>query len=370
MPVLCCYAKRRRASSITKSPEQCKRDVLGITLARLDEFENLTPLMVVSSDNENEISSLHRHQLAVISRSPPPPRCLINGKTLIVPLNSRKGCAPFLPLLASPDSNNTPFKNDVMKGCNTTVEDNENVPIFQNLDKFDADFISIDRTTASYLEPRQQKLQQCECDVLKQEKVPSFELPIPSYAPPPLPVLAVRSQRFSLRKELLIITGANNGTNSNSDEKSKKSPSINSVNSFGSPQDSSFSMGSPLDTSASISDSFCIVDEGEMNSKEEGEIRSLETGLQPRIDMQIYGFSPQLDCSICESDSQQKYVLHRIEEESEQNADIETAGMVTSRTLDSIKSTFSHSNQINSQCNIIVSHSISQQYVKSIQGFE
>ncbi|KAL3994653.1 hypothetical protein ACH3XW_22590 [Acanthocheilonema viteae] len=362
MPVLCCYAKRRRASPAAKSPVQCRRDIIDMRLARLDEFDNLTPLMVVSGGN-NETSSSRSHRVtAIISRSPPPPRCLTNGKTMIVPLNSGKGCAPFAPLLGTPDSKGTSFENDITKGCSAIMEDNENAPISSNLDKFDADFISIDRTTASYLEPRQQRHQQCECGIPKPDKMPSFELPAPSYAPPPLPTLLVHSPRFNLRQELSAVIETNNSFDINNDAKATKSPSINSVNSLGSPQDSSFSMGSPLDTSASISGSFCAADEGEMNMSEKGRVYSLETGLQQRIDMEIYGFSPELDYSISDPDSQQKYILHRIEEESEQNGDIETAGIVTSRTLDSIKSAFSHSNQVDSQCNIIIPHSISQQF--------
>uniref|UniRef100_A0A0R3RGB9 Uncharacterized protein n=1 Tax=Elaeophora elaphi TaxID=1147741 RepID=A0A0R3RGB9_9BILA len=360
MPMLCCYAKRRRASPAAKSPEQRhQRDIFGMRLAKLDEFESLTPLMVMTGGSD-ERSSSRRHRITPItSRSPPPPRCLTNGKTMIVPLNSGKGCRPFTPLLATPESKGTSCETDVTtKSYNTIVEDNENIPSSSNLDKADADFISIDRTTVSYLEPRQQRLQQCECGIPKLEKAPTFELPTPSYAPPPLPVFLVRSPRFNLRKELAtVISKTNSSLEINNDARAKKSPSNHSVNSLGSPQDSSFSTGSPLDTSASISDSFCVTGEGEMNSDVKGRVYSLETG-QQRIDTEIYGFSPESDYSISEPDSQQKYILHRIEEESEQNCDIDTAGMVTSQTLDSIKSIFSHANRVDSQCNIIIPHTI------------
>ncbi|CAG9536845.1 unnamed protein product [Cercopithifilaria johnstoni] len=329
MPILCCYAKRRRASATAKSPEQYKRDIFGMRLARLDEFESLTPLMVVSGGNNETSSSSHRHRFTtIISRSPPPPRCPTNGKTMIVPLNSGKGCAPFAPMLAAPKTKGRSFESDTTNGFSTIIEDNENIPISSNLDKSDADFISIDRTTISYLEPRQQKHQQCECGISKPDKVPIFELPTPSYAPPPLPTLLSHSPRLNLRKELPVVNETGSTPDINNDTKTKKSPSVNSMNSLGSPQDSSFSMGSPLDTSASISGSFC--GEGELNSTENGRIYSLETG--------------------------------KIEEESEQNGDIETTGIVTSRTLDSIKSIFSHSNQVDSQYNIIIPHSISEQF--------
>uniref|UniRef100_A0A915Q0I3 Uncharacterized protein n=1 Tax=Setaria digitata TaxID=48799 RepID=A0A915Q0I3_9BILA len=144
-----------------------------------------------------------------------------------------------------------------------------------------------------------------------------------------------------MRKELSVVSETNSNVLTSNDGKIKKSPSITSINSLSSPQDSSFSTGSPLDTSVSISDSFC--------------------GLQQRTDVEIYGFPSELDYSMSEPDSQHKYLLHRIEEESEQNGDVETGGMVTSQTLDSIKSIFSHSNQIDSQCNIFIPHSISQQ---------
>ncbi|VDK81612.1 unnamed protein product [Onchocerca ochengi] len=326
MRVLCCYSKRRCASPAMKSPEQCKRDVLSMTLARMDEFESLTPLMVVSGGNDERSSSRHHQISTITSRSPPPPRYLTNGKTLIVPLNSGRGCIPLVPLLATPDNKDTSFKNVITKGCNTTAEDNENVPISLNLDKFDTDLISIDR------------------------------LPIPSYAPPPLPAVLVRSSHLNLQKELPVVTEANKSFDLHSDAKAS---SISSMNSFSSPQDSLFSMGSPLDTSASISDSF--TSEGEINSEEKRQIYSCKTGLQQQIDMEIYELSPELDYSNSETDSQHKYILHRIEEESEQYGDIERAGILTSRTLDSIKSSYSYSTQIDSQCNIIIPHSISQQ---------
>nr|CTP81335.1 Bm7528 [Brugia malayi] len=331
MPVLCCYAKRRRARTAAKSQDQCRQ---GTRLAKLDEFESLTPLMVMSSGDNQTQSSLCYRISATTSRSPPPPRCLTSGKTMIVPLNSGKGCALFAPLLATPDSKVASFENGTTK---TIAEDNDSVPISSNLDKFDADFISIDRTTASYLEPRQQRFQQCQCGISKQDKAPSFELPIPSYAPPPLPLLLVRSPRLNLRKELPLVIEANNGDLDIDNVKTNKSPSINSMNSLGSPQESSFSMGSPLDTSASISDSFCVAGEGEMNSGGKGRVSCFETG--------------------------------KIEEESEQNGDVETVGMVTSQTLDSIKSNFSHPNQADSEYNIIIPHSISQQVKLGVLSF-
>ncbi|VDK67405.1 unnamed protein product [Litomosoides sigmodontis] len=352
MPILCCYAKRRRAS-----PE---RDIFGIRLARLDEFESLTPLMVMTDDNnETSFSRLHRIT-SIASRSPPPPRCMNSGKTMIVPLNSGKGCAaPFASLLTTLESKSTLFENDVTQGQSTIVD--ENVLESSNVDKFDADFIPIKRTAVSYLEPKQQRYQQCECGIPKSDKLPTFELPTPSYAPPPLPTLLVRSPRLNLRKELPAITESSNSFD-NDDAKTRKSASNNSVNSLGSPQDSSFSTGSPLDTSASISGSFCAPSEGETISDEKGRVCCPETRLQKRTNMEIYGFSPELDYSMSEQDSEQKYVLHRIEEESEQNGDIETTGIATSGTLDSIKSAFSQSNQVDSQCNIIIPHSISQQF--------
>lgn len=59
------------------------------------------------------------------------------------------GCTPFAPLLATPESKGTSFENDTTKGCIAIVGDNDNVPISSNLDKFDADFISIDRVCLS-----------------------------------------------------------------------------------------------------------------------------------------------------------------------------------------------------------------------------
>uniref|UniRef100_A0A915Q0Q7 Uncharacterized protein n=1 Tax=Setaria digitata TaxID=48799 RepID=A0A915Q0Q7_9BILA len=210
MPVLCCYAKRRRSSPAIKSPEQYRREIPGMALARLDEFESLTPLMMMPGGSTDDAPSTRRYCISSIaSQSPPPPRRLTNGKTLIVPLNSGKGRTPFVPLLATPDSKGAPLENGGMKGCSAITEDEENVPISSNLDKADADFISIDRTTASYFEPRQQRLQQCECGIPKQDKAPIFELPTPSYAPPPLPVLLVRSPRRKFRCGLILTDLAN-----------------------------------------------------------------------------------------------------------------------------------------------------------------
>lgn len=55
------------------------------------------------------------------------------------------GWAPFAPLLATPESKSTLLENDVTKGQSTIMEDNENVPKSSNMDKSDADFISIDQ---------------------------------------------------------------------------------------------------------------------------------------------------------------------------------------------------------------------------------
>lgn len=68
-----------------------QRNMFGMMLARLDEFESLTPLMVTPASSDEASSVRHPRIPTIASQSPPPPRRSTNGKTLIVPLNSPRG---------------------------------------------------------------------------------------------------------------------------------------------------------------------------------------------------------------------------------------------------------------------------------------
>lgn len=63
----------------------------GVRSMRSEESKTLTRLVVRSVGNDLTSSSQCHHNFANTSRSPPPPRCLTNGKTMIVPWNRGKG---------------------------------------------------------------------------------------------------------------------------------------------------------------------------------------------------------------------------------------------------------------------------------------
>lgn len=67
-----------------------KRSMFGLMLARLDEFESLTPLMITPG-LVDEANAQQLRMAGSTPQSPPPPRRTPTGKTLIVPLSSNRG---------------------------------------------------------------------------------------------------------------------------------------------------------------------------------------------------------------------------------------------------------------------------------------
>ncbi|VDM46375.1 unnamed protein product [Toxocara canis] len=333
-------------------------------LARLDEFESLTPLMITPGSVDDATSRPLR-MFGSASQSPPPPRRTPTGKTLIVPLATNKGRAPLVPLLGTPDSRVTSFDNGTSKSFATIPEDDENVHSPSDTDRLDADLISIDRTSISFVDSRTLRYH-CRSGLSVPTVAPEFEIPTPSYAPPPpppdayRPSLFVRSPKSISRREF---TNVDNGSIPNSSNtRTKKSPSGDSINSFSSPPESSFGTGSPLDTSGSISDSFYLASESEVNTDAKAKLYLSDSGIQQRIGSDGSAATSELELSAIDADaqSQRKYFLHRIEEESE-HLD-EAVGVPTSRTFDSIASELSCISHVDSERNILIPRSISQQF--------
>ncbi|WKX95793.1 hypothetical protein Q1695_012335 [Nippostrongylus brasiliensis] len=264
----CSRSKKEPGSPYTRRDVICKKGLFALMLARVDEFDTLTPLIATpTSQLPNPLPQLSRPTLpqashVTTSDSPPPPRRSHHGKTLIVPLNASRYRVPVTPLLGTPDSRITSFEAGTTKSCATIPEDDEDEsPSCERID----DLISIDRSSSSFL---------------------SAQIPVPTYSPPSLP--RNQSRPRQLPRETRTIP-------SSSDD---QSPCTNSI---GSPN----STGSPIDTTGSISDTFYI------NS----DVISSANGSQV-ADEHVYA----------ESEVQSKYQLHRIEEESEAPDDANRTG--------------------------------------------
>ncbi|KAK6051812.1 hypothetical protein COOONC_10683 [Cooperia oncophora] len=219
-------------------------------LARVDEFDTLTPLIVTptSSQPSNPIPPLTRPTLPRItsSDSPPPPRRSHHGKTLIVPLNASRYRVPVAPLLGTPDSRITSFEAGTTKSCATIPEDDENEsPTCERID----DLISIDRTTASASDQKQSSSRgyflHSSYNIILPVSPPEFQIPVPQYSPPSLPRNQLRPRQLSRETRPAA-------------EPALATPEAQSpctcTNSIGSPN----STDSPIDTTGSISDSFYI----------------------------------------------------------------------------------------------------------------
>ncbi|VDN55265.1 unnamed protein product [Dracunculus medinensis] len=159
-----------------------KRNVYGMMLAKLDEFETLTPLMITPESISETEPKPSFYIVPSSSDSPPPPRRPNSGKTLIFPLNARR--PPPVTLLGTPDSRLTSFENGTTKSCATIPEDDENVQSLTN----DIDLISIDRVRI--LKKRAKKV------LLSIHHMDLFQLAVPTYGPPSPP--AELSQPISL----------------------------------------------------------------------------------------------------------------------------------------------------------------------------
>ncbi|GMS85107.1 hypothetical protein PENTCL1PPCAC_7282, partial [Pristionchus entomophagus] len=299
--MLCCRSRRRMESSGEKREQTNRRSLFSLMFARLDEFDSLTPLIITpsSASTTHSISippgrerSLEKISPRSIvrndrssSNSPPPPRRPISAKTLIVPLNASRYRSPVVPLLGTPDSRVTSFETGTTKSCATIPEDDEECE--------GVDLVSIDRTSFS-----------CSTEVKSGSRYhipgsssynlhipqipPSFQIPAPTYTPPEPPL--IRPSRLRPMKE--------------EKKKERRSPESSSSSSIGSSPGSSVGSASPIDTTGSLSDSFFVIHELERNVERD-------------------------------SDSQSKYQLHRIEEESEH---VDDSVMAYSRTEGSIVS--------------------------------
>ncbi|VDK19619.1 unnamed protein product [Anisakis simplex] len=219
--------------------------------------------------------------------SPPPPRRTPTGKTLIVPLATNKGRAPLAPLLgtaaaAAADgrlTSQSSLDNATSKSFTTIPEDDDELKYHSSSSSTDAaasndgvlhtqttlanrstnrlydsaDLISIDRTSISCAESRPLHYN-CLSGVSLPPSAPEFEIPVPSYAPPPPPAqtalsdpalyrpsLFIRSPKSISRREFLTMTAAaaatadssnNSSSQMSGQTRTRKSPSGDSLNSF------------------------------------------------------------------------------------------------------------------------------------------
>ncbi|WKX95795.1 hypothetical protein Q1695_012335 [Nippostrongylus brasiliensis] len=305
LPIMfcCSRSKKEPGSPYTRRDVICKKGLFALMLARVDEFDTLTPLIATpTSQLPNPLPQLSRPTLpqashVTTSDSPPPPRRSHHGKTLIVPLNASRYRVPVTPLLGTPDSRITSFEAGTTKSCATIPEDDEDEsPSCERID----DLISIDRTTASASDQKSHRAfysSYSSYNIILPVAPPEFQssssflsaqIPVPTYSPPSLP--RNQSRPRQLPRETRTIP-------SSSDD---QSPCTNSI---GSPN----STGSPIDTTGSISDTFYI------NS----DVISSANGSGSQVaDEHVYA----------ESEVQSKYQLHRIEEESEAPDDANRTG--------------------------------------------
>uniref|UniRef100_A0A1I7Y6I0 Uncharacterized protein n=1 Tax=Steinernema glaseri TaxID=37863 RepID=A0A1I7Y6I0_9BILA len=358
MPLLCCYARRRKSAHHSKGSELLqKKGIFGLMIAQLDEFESLTPLIMTPGSGvhghsgPDDAGTMSRHNFMCSTSSPPPPRRTNpSGKTLIVPLTggARSGRPPLVPLLGTPDSRITTFDAGTTKSCATIPEAEEaETPLGPESNNNEADLISIDRTSISYFDNRAIRYFPS-IGVPVPGPIPDFQLSAPSYSPSPPP--SIRS------KNLLLPT---NGTQKSplgskqSMELEVRKPSVgeSAHSNLSSPHESSIGTGSPIDTTGSLSDSFCIGSEIEA---------LMEAKRASRTGESTSGASCEGEYSLADTDgmSQKKYHLHRIEEESEMLEE----GIPLSHTYDSIGSATTLDSRIDSERNVIMARSVSQQF--------
>ncbi|EYB92010.1 hypothetical protein Y032_0199g1666 [Ancylostoma ceylanicum] len=309
----CTRSKKKPGSPYTRREVICKKGLFALMLARVEEFDTLTPLIVTPTSQPAEPTpQLPRPTLPVrrtASDSPPPPRRSSHGKTLIVPLNASRYRTPVIPLLGTPDSRITSFEGGTTKSCATIPEDDENEsPSCERID----DLISIDRTTTSASEQKSHRgfCSHSSYNLILPVAPPEFQIPVPSYSPPSVPLSQSRQRQATRAAHHAL---------------SPEEPSPCS-NSIGSPN----STGSPIDTTGSISDSFYI------NS----DVISSTNGSQ---------VADENGCA--ESEIQSKYQLHRIEEESEGMDDGNRA----------VRTVFSQ-DSLDRERNFVIPRSISEQF--------
>uniref|UniRef100_A0A7E4VEF1 Conserved plasma membrane protein n=1 Tax=Panagrellus redivivus TaxID=6233 RepID=A0A7E4VEF1_PANRE len=353
------YRRHRRLNGTDN-----RRGLLSLMFAKLDEFESLTPLIVspnTSIGHANKQAQLRhqsgppraafkpsRHQLlmAASSDSPPPPRRSHAGKTLIVPLNgsgNRMHRPGPVPILGTPDSRITSLEAGTTKSCATIPEDDEE---FEEEDEEDdrtteLELVSIDRTYAS-----QKVINRCIAPartpsttgvhqmnpgapisetVPFKEKAPLYEPPDPPWEPP----VSIPQRRANLRlatAQSNIPTSSGSVNNNyattttvsatNGSIQRKYLPGRDSPG-LSSPEASSCGLGSPADTTGSLSDSFLMPSESDDGRGRGGAVYSLDSGEQKTYGPGSSSKGGDDSNSSTSAGKSAKYALHRIEEESE-----------------------------------------------------
>ncbi|CAJ0565668.1 unnamed protein product, partial [Mesorhabditis spiculigera] len=284
--LLCCKRPKRGTKGNAQKELLCKKGLFALMLARLDEFDSLTPLIVTPNtplDNkEMTLSSSSSNLQRPSSTSPPPPRRPQGGRTLLVPLNTRYR-SPAVPLLGTPESRVTTFEAGTTKSCATIPEDDEETY---------EDLVSIDRTSFSTRSDAksQRYFSPSAYNLYVPGSPPEFQVPTPAYDPPEPPSkepIRPRPQKLYARNEKKPESREIRLEMEKMMQKAKKSSPETPTNSLSSPQ-SSLGSASPVDTTGSLSDSFCI----DPNYGKDADKRT-------------------------DVDPTGKYQLHRIEEESE-----------------------------------------------------
>ncbi|PAV72216.1 hypothetical protein WR25_00040 [Diploscapter pachys] len=300
--MFCCTRMRRKKRDgclYAGSEVLCsKKGLFSLMLARLDEFDSLTPLISTPSAS-NASDSLITQQPQLLknivrssSDSPPPPRRPLSG-TLIVPLNTSKSTKyrPPLgpPLLGTPDSRITSFEGGT-RSCAT-------IPEIPEDDEDAKELLSIDRTSVSLLSdrriaPRGFYFYHSGYNLTLPQQPPEYQsessgfsavqLPAPTYSPPSAPIES--THRLSPQQPHSLASDP--------------------------------STGSPVDTTASLSDSFYI--NSDVISSAAGS-QTIDAGsgaiiFEPILINSTVGEAIILDGSDVEGN---KYPLHRIEEEIE-----------------------------------------------------
>ncbi|CAJ0932197.1 unnamed protein product, partial [Mesorhabditis belari] len=297
--LLCCTRRPKRGKGDVQKEMLCKKGLFALMLARLDEFDSLTPLIVTPGTpldaKEINISSSSLPPPRPSSTSPPPPRRPQGGRTLLVPLNT-KYRAPAVPLLGTPESRVTTFEAGTTKSCATIPEDDEETY---------EDLVSIDRTSFSTRSDvkSQRYFSPSAYNLYVPNTPPEFQIPTPSYEPPPLPPVhngfhqekeLQQLNKITIRPQKLIQKTPLKASRQEMRVEQQtilkeKSPTLGSSSSHSlSSPESSLGSDSPADTTGSLSDSFYV----DPNYVKDADRRT-------------------------DVDAGGKYALHRIEEESE-----------------------------------------------------
>ncbi|KJH43300.1 hypothetical protein DICVIV_10685 [Dictyocaulus viviparus] len=330
--MLCC-SKVRKKSDIPYSRGEtiCKKGFFSMMLARVDELDTLTPL-INNTPTQTSVDSVKTNIKRPIcsqvgrfttSDSPPPPRRLHHGKTLIVPLNASRYRTPITPVLGTPDSRITSFEAGTTKSCATIPEDDEDAES-TSCERID-DLISIDRTTVSLSEQKSNRgyYSHSSYNLILPVAPPEFQIPVPLYSPPSVPDYQYYTQQLSTDNRCHLASPEDQLSLTNSIGSYMRDYLI--IDRFLSPN----SIDSPADITGSFSDSFYI-NSDVISSTNGSQVADENAGI--------------------ESDVQNKYQLHRIEEESEEIED----GMRCTRTIYS-------ENNLDCERNIIMARSISEQ---------